>query len=96
MWKQIGWTATSAVLALLVWQAAIAEPFLPRVVSGLLLAVVSLLVGLRIGTDSAAAYTKDLQRLNKVLAEQQRDLEEMNEMLLKQVNAESPAPSKSA
>ena len=94
MLKQFGWLATTAILALLVWQVAAVEPILPRIVGGFLLAIVSLMVGLRIGADSAAAYTKDLQRNNKVLAEQQRDLEEMNEMLLKQVNSDTPAPSK--
>jgi glucan phosphoethanolaminetransferase (alkaline phosphatase superfamily) len=93
MFKQLGWLATTAVLALLVWQTAAAEPLLPRAVSALLLVVVSVLIGLRIGADSAAAYMVDLQRTNKFLAEQQRDLEEMNEMLLKQINSETPTPS---
>jgi hypothetical protein len=96
MLKHLGWMATSAIFALLVWQAVAAETFLPRVVSDLLMAAISLLVGLRIGANSADAYLKDLQRNNKVLADQQRDLEEMNEMLLKQINSASSAHSRSA
>jgi hypothetical protein len=96
MLKLAGWIATAFVAGCVFWQLGAAEPLLPRIASGLILAVVSLLAGLRIGTDSCHSYIKDLQRNNKVLAEQQRDLEEMNEMLLKQINSASPAHSRSA
>jgi len=94
MLKLVGWLATAATLAFLIWQTAATDPLWPRTVSGLLLVVISILAGLRIGTDSAAAYTKDLQRLNKVLAEQNRNLEDANAILLRK--AKVTASSKSA
>lgn len=96
MLKQLGWLATTAVLALLIWQTAAAEPLLPRAASAVLLVVLSALTGLRIGADSSAAYIEDVQRTNKLLAGQQRDLEEVNEMLLKQVNSEQARSETSA
>ena len=95
MLKLVGWAATMTVLAFLMWQATAAEPFWPPAVSALLLVVASVLAGLRIGADSAAAYTKDLQRVNKVLADQNRELADANAMLLKQLSSESHTPSKS-
>jgi len=98
--KQFGWLATAVVLALLVWQTIAFEPQLPRIVSAVLLALIGVLAGLRIGADSSTAYIVDLQRTNRVLAQQQRDLEELNQMLLMQVGesrrivSESPASSK--
>ena len=89
MLRLVGWMATIAVLALLIWQATAAEPFWPSAVSALLLVVISLIAGLRVGADSAAAYMTDLQRVNKVLADQNRELQESNLILLKQINAES-------
>jgi hypothetical protein len=96
--KLLGWTATILVLWLLVWQTAVDEPLWPRTLSGLLMVLISGMAGLRMGSDGSAAYIQDLQRTNKVLADQQRELEEMNANLLRQVSAESqtPAPSKSA
>lgn len=96
MLRLVGWAATIAVLAFLIWQVAAAEPFWPRTVSALLLVVISLVAGLRVGADSAAAYVKDLQRVNKVLADQNRELQENNLMLLKQVNSESATSPTSA
>ena len=89
MWKFAGWTATVAALGLLVWQASTTDPLWPRLVSDLLLVTISVLAGLRIGADSAAAYTTDLHRLNKVLADQNDELEEANAICLKQVASES-------
>jgi hypothetical protein len=51
--------------------------------------MVGVLAGLRMGTDSATTYTNDVQRLNKVLAEQNSELQEANAILLKQVSSES-------
>jgi hypothetical protein len=95
MLRLFGWTATTAILALLIWQTAAADPFWPPAVSALLLVIIGVLAGLRLGADSAAAYTKDLQRLNKVLADQNRELEDANAMLLRQVSDSTASPKSS-
>jgi hypothetical protein len=89
--SRIGWIATTGLLAFLLWQLISAAPLWPPAVSGLLLIVVSVLAGLRIGADSAAAYTTDVHRLNKLLADQNRELQDANAILLKQVSSEAPA-----
>lgn len=96
--KIVGWTATILVVCTLIWLLSAAEVFALRFVSGLMLAAMGFLVGLRIGTTSSSAYIRDLQRLNKTLCDQQRELEDANHALLNQA-AESLAPkaaSKSA
>jgi hypothetical protein len=94
MLKLVAWTITALVLLLLVWQTTAANPLWPRAISGVFIAVIGVLAGIRIGTDAAAAYTKDLHRLNKVLAEQNDALQDANAMLLRQAAAESRTPSK--
>src|SRR5262245_56466107 len=89
MVKIIACMMTIVLIAALTWQLVDAAPEVPRAVSALLLVVVCFLAGLRVGADSAAAYIRDLQRLNKMMAEQQQDLEEMNSMLLRNTNAAS-------
>lgn len=97
MSKVLGWILTTTILVLLIWQTTVAaDPLLPRAISGLLLVIISVLAGLRIGADSAAAYTKDLQRHNKVLADQNQELQGANAMLLRQVSTSSQGTSKSA
>ncbi len=96
MLKLLSWTATIAVLAFLIWQTAAAAPIWPPAVSAFLLVVVSVLAGLRLGADSASTYTKDLQRLNNVLVQQNRELTEANATLLKRNSSEPRSPSKSA
>lgn len=93
MLRTLGWTVVIAGLAFFVWQAASPEPVWPPAVSALLLVVVSLLAGLRISAESARAYMTDLQRLNKVLVEQNRELEEANRVLLRQLSARTPPRS---
>jgi hypothetical protein len=95
MLRLASWLATGAALALLVWQTAVEQPFWLKLLSGVLLLLVSILTGMRIGTDFASAYIKDLQRVNKVLADQNQELQEANAMLLKQIAADSPAASES-
>lgn len=92
MIRQVGWIMTTALLALLLWQTVVGDPALPRAVSGLLLVIVSTLAGIRIGTESSAGYIKDLQRLNKVVADQHRQLEEMNAVLVKQLQSSPTKP----
>jgi hypothetical protein len=53
------------------------------------------IAGLRIATRSTSSYIADLQRVNKVLCDQQHELEEANAILLKQISAESPVESAS-
>jgi hypothetical protein len=98
MLRLLGWTAIIAVVAMLVWQTASAEPVIPRPASGLLLVLIAGLAGIRIGSEGAAAYVKDLHRLNRVLAEQNEELQDLNATLLKQVSAgtESTTPSERA
>ena len=95
MLKLVGWLATAALLAFLLWQTAVVEPLWPRTVSGSLLAVIGLLAGLRISADSATEYMKDLHRLNKVLADQNQQLQEANAILLAQVCSEAAGAPKS-
>lgn len=95
MTKFLGWMATILVVCVLIWQTTVDVPLLPKSVSGVLLVAISGLAGLRIGANSAATYIRDVHRLNKVLAEQQRDLEGLNASLLKQLNAEVEAPASS-
>jgi hypothetical protein len=90
MLRRVGWVATTAFILFLIWQAAAAEPLWSHAASAIALLFVSLLTGLRIGADSAAAYTKDLYRLNKTLSDANQELQESNLMLLKQLNSESP------
>ena len=89
--SRIGWIATTGLVALLLWQTAAAEPLWPSAVSGLLLIVIGVLAGLRLGADSAASYMKDVQRLNKVLDEQNAELQESNAILLKQISSDTPS-----
>jgi hypothetical protein len=89
MIKLIGWATALTLSALLLWQSAVPDSLLPHVVNALLLLLIGVLAGLRIATDSSAAYIQDLQRLNKVMANQQRDLEEANWTLITRANAET-------
>lgn len=87
MLRLLGWAAAITVLAFLFWQALIAAPLWPPIVNSSLLALACILGGLRLGADSAQAYIRDLHRLNRVLAEQNRELEEANRSLLRQLSA---------
>lgn len=87
--SRIGWIATTVLLAFLLWQVAAVQPLWSPAVSGLLLISVSVLAGLRIGADSLAAYTNDVHRRNKLLADQNRELQDSNATLLKQVRSRS-------
>jgi hypothetical protein len=48
------------------------------------------MAGIRMGADGASSYVRDLQRVNKVLAEQNRELEELNRTLLAKASPDSP------
>lgn len=90
MKKLVAWTTAIAIVAWLLWQTTVSQPLLPRWASGGLLLVVGVLAGLRIAADSAADYIRDLQRLNKLMADQQLELEEANWQLLQRASSESP------
>ena len=92
MLRLAGRTSIVAILVFLLWQVASAAPFWPPVISAILIAAICVLVGLRLGADSAFAYTQDLQRLNKVLVDQNRELEEANRLLLKELSAQPTSP----
>ncbi len=95
MIKVLGWVTTIMVVCLLAWQISVEAPLLPKLLSAVCLAAISGVVGLRFGAMGAAAYIRDVQRLNKVLAEQHHELEELNALLLKQLNADVEAPAAS-
>jgi hypothetical protein len=86
MLRLLGWTIAVVAVGVLLWQSTDAEPILPRWLSALLLVAIGLMAGLRIGADSASLYIRDLQRHNRVLAAQNRELEEANSLLLNQVS----------
>ena len=67
------------------WQLPHDEPLLSPLTSGLILLAIGVVVGLRIGTDSATRYVKDLARMNKFLAELNSELVHQNHELLKSV-----------
>lgn len=87
--KFLGWIATILVVCLLLWVFVTSDVLLLRVSMGLLLLGCGVIAGLRIGTQNATAYITDLQRVNKVLCGQQRELEEVNAILLKQVSTDT-------
>jgi hypothetical protein len=78
-----GWIAIVAVVTLLIWQTAATEYLWPRVICCVLLAIFCTLFGIRLGTNSTAAYMKDVHRLNKVLADQNEQLQDANTTLLR-------------
>lgn len=82
--RLVRWIVTAIVLGLLLWQIASSHPFIPPFMSGLLLLFVGLLTGMRLAADSASPYIQDMHRLNKTLADQNRELDEANYRLLKQ------------
>lgn len=93
MIKVCGWAVTILAASLLAWQILGDATIWPKSISVLLLVLISGLAGLRIGSLGAMAYINDVHRLNKVLAEQHRGLEDVNAMLLKQINTEVESPA---
>ena len=91
MWSRLGWIGTTGGIAFLLWQLSVNAPIWPPTVCAVLLVVISLLAGLSIGAVSAAKYMTDMHRLNKVLSEQNGELQDANAILLKQVSAALPA-----
>lgn len=86
MFKVVGWGLTIVAVGFLTWQLISSTPMLPSVVSAVLLVFVSVVAGMRVGVQGATAYIHDVHRLNKVLADQQHELEELNANLLQQLS----------
>jgi hypothetical protein len=93
MLRLVGGIATIAALTLFIWQTAVDDPLWPRPISAILVSLVSIVAGIRISADSAAAYINDVQRVNKALADQNCELRRANEILLKEVASQTPAPT---
>jgi len=86
--------AILAVLAYLLWTTVAIESLWLRGFCCFLLIIISTLLGIRLGADSAATYLQDVHRLNKVLADQNEQLQDANAMLLRELSADSsPKPT---
>jgi hypothetical protein len=96
MLRLFGWSAAAVVLGFLLWQTTVSDPIWPHWVSGMFLAVAGCLAGLRIATDSATKYICDVQRLNRFLACQNKELEDANALLLSQISDEAEVASETA
>src|SRR6476646_16283 len=72
--RQAGWLATIAVVAVLIWHITGDASLWSQGIAGLLLVAIGLLAGLRLGTHSATTYIRDVQRLNRDLADQNKEL----------------------
>jgi len=79
MWKLMGWTCTGVFITGGLWDLGRNDSAaVPPTVMGALLLGLGLLIGLRIGSESALTFVKDILRLNKFLAEQNNQLTELN------------------
>jgi len=84
--SKILWAMAMAALAATgVWLLSRHPTLLPPALVGLLMFLAGGLIGLRVGSDSAARFVKDILRLNKFLAEQNDALAEQNHHLLKRL-----------
>ena len=79
------WLILLPIAAGALWQLATTEPTFSPLAMGLLLFCLGGIVGLRLASDSATRFVGDLTRLNQYLAEQNRDLAELNHQLLKKI-----------
>ena len=70
------------------------DPAVPPYAMGTILLGLGLLIGLRLGSDSASAFVKDLLRLNKFMAEQNNDLTELNHWHVRQKTSHLSGQSK--
>jgi hypothetical protein len=78
MWKFMGWTSIAVLVAVGIGDLGRADSAVSPTAMGALLLGLGLLVGLRLGSDSASRFVKDLLRLNKFLADQNNQLSELN------------------
>ncbi|RIK71916.1 MAG: hypothetical protein DCC67_19990 [Planctomycetota bacterium] len=75
----------AALLAIGLWLITWIEAPLGETSLGLGIFVVSLLAGLRLGEDAGRRFASDLRRQNRLLAEQNADLAQQNQMLLRRL-----------
>jgi len=93
--KFVGWTATVLAVCALAWLVAASEVVGLRIGGTLMLVGIGMLIGMRLGIQSATAYIADLHRLNKTLSDQQQELEDANAMLLKHATDQLAATTSS-
>jgi hypothetical protein len=84
-WRFIGLVVVTVVGALASWQLIAGDPWLPPIATGLVLLIFGLVAGIRVGYESARKFVEDATRTNKLLAEQNRDLVELNQRLLREM-----------
>src|SRR5262245_28059675 len=93
--RPAGWLATIAIVAVLIWHITGDGSLWSQAIAGLLLVAIGLLAGLRLGNRSATTYIQDIQRTNKTLADQNKELEAANAVLLKELDAQAEPASRS-
>ena len=82
MRSSLVWLFVVVLAAMTGWQLFAAQPVISPLAAGILLFFLGLVAGVRLGTDSMGRFVKEHGTLNKYLAEQNRDLAEMNLFLL--------------
>jgi hypothetical protein len=83
-WNLIGLACLSVMLVLGLWQLATDHPLLPPPATGSLLLLAGTLFGVRIGYESARRFADEVKRMNRIVADQNRDLVDLNLRLLKE------------
>jgi hypothetical protein len=96
MWKFVGWIFAGSLAAFGLWELGHSTPNLPPVAWGMILLGLGLLVGLRMGSDSATQFVRDLLRLNKYLANQNEELTELNHWHIKHSGSRKSAAGERA
>ncbi|MEO2047433.1 MAG: hypothetical protein ABGX16_12780 [Pirellulales bacterium] len=87
MQKSIGWICVATLIAYGLWEMQQSSAHLPPSAWGMILLGLGLVCGLRIGSDSATTFVRDLLRLNKFLADQNEELTELNHWHVKYSNS---------
>jgi hypothetical protein len=85
------WIAFGAGNLFLLWQLSLDEPDISRLITGFLLIVLNLVLGIRVGDMAARSYVKAASQLNRHLADQNNDLRERNVDLLSELSSERPS-----
>ena len=96
MWKFLFWLVLWLPALYALWQLPQDYPVLSPLGSGLILLATGVLVGMRIGSDSATRFVKDLYRMNKFLAEMNADLAHHNHEMLKSMLAQEDTGEEAA
>jgi len=96
MLKYIGWIFAGSFAACGLWELGSSAPNLPPIAWGIIFLGLGLLSGLRLGSDSATQFVRDLLRLNKFLANQNEELTELNHWHVRRARTEKRDPSEHA